>query len=354
VTIQIPKWLLWGLAGVLVIGGIAAGAYLLGKSSDESEGDPGSPVTGEEAVAPPRCSVGEARKAVLETDFEAYVRELGAVQPGEPLFKRFGYVLADLTCREFTGDQVDEMVVQLACCTGGSPSPWAIFVAEGGKWRLAFHREDIQAVLSVEGDEIVEKSPAYAAGDPTCCPTTFRFGRVSWRGDEFVFESGEGSANRTIKAGTRGVTRVGNFDPRVGSPLDAVEAFGPPSIVAPNDELCVNEWRDLGLLINFANLGGADPCSADGRVGTIELKDVFAEHAGWETEQGVRVGMNAKELRDVYPDAQPASYPGLGDVLVLIEGPTVIGEGGTYPVLGARVVDERVSELQLSVGAAGE
>jgi hypothetical protein len=57
----------------------------------------------------------------------------------------------------------------------------------------------------------------------------------------------------------------------------------------PGILLCVNEWRDRGLLVNFADLGGADPCSAEGRVGGIELKDELAAQAGWETDQGVRV-----------------------------------------------------------------
>jgi hypothetical protein len=49
-------WLFWGLAGVIVVGGIAVGAYLLGKSSDKDEGDQGLTVAEEEVVAPPNCA----------------------------------------------------------------------------------------------------------------------------------------------------------------------------------------------------------------------------------------------------------------------------------------------------------
>ena len=245
-------------------------------------------------------------------------------------------------------------MVQLACCEAGSPSPWGIFVAEGSEWELAFHREDIQAELSVQGDAIIEKSPAYASADPICCPTTFRFASVTWDGAEFVFESEEASANRTIDVGSSGATRVGEFSPLTGSPLEAAQVFGPPSFVEPDGVLCVNEWRDLGLVVNFVNLGGRDPCSQEGAVGSIELRDVFAKQARWETDDGVRVGMSADELREIYPDAQQESFPGLRNVLVLIEGSTLIGEGGSLPVLSARLKDDTVNELRVSVGAAGD
>jgi hypothetical protein len=213
------------------------------------------------------------------------------VPSDDPLFGGFGWVVTDLTCRDLTGDGVEEMVAQMSCCTAGVPDPWAIFRAEGGEWLLAFYRDNIQAALTVQGDAIVEKSPAYAAGDPTCCPSSSRFGRVTWDGSEFVFESEEASANRTIEAASSGVTRVGVFEPETGSPVEAADAFGPPSFVGPNQELCTNEWRDLGLLINFADLGGGDPCSAEGAVGSIELKGTLAEEAEWETNEGARVGI---------------------------------------------------------------
>ncbi len=334
---------LWTLAAA----GLGALAVALVAFLIVSAGDDGGGATVE-------CSQTRAMEAVSSTEFESLVRELGAVPPGDPLFGGSGYVVDDLTCRDLTGDGIEEMVVQLACCTGGSPSPWAIFVAEDSEWELAFHRENIQAELSVQGDAVVEKSPAYLSGDPTCCPTTFRFGSVTWDGADFVYESEEASANRTIEVRSSGATRVGDFLPLTGSPLDAAQVFGPPSLVEPNDVLCVNEWRDLGLVINFVDLGGGDPCSDEGAVGSIELRDVFAEQAGWETDEGVRVGISADELREIYPDAQQQSFPGLRNVLVLIEGSTFIGEGGASPVLSARLKDDAVHELRISVGAAGD
>lgn len=357
-TIHVPKWLVWALASLLVAAAIAV-AFLLGRSggnggsSDVLETGQGASVSPEEAQ-PATCSERAAKRAIAETRFESAVHEIGAVPAGKPLFGRFGYVISEVTCRDFTGDDIEEMMVQLACCTGGSSSPWAIFSPGSHGWELSFYRANIQAKLTVQGDAIVEKTPAYAAGDPTCCPTTFRFGRVTWDGSKFGYESENPVAGRTVKVSSRGVGRLGPFKPATGSPVEAAEAFGPPSYVGPNDELCVNEWRDLGLLINFANLGGADPCSAEGAVGSIELEGELAEQAGWETTEGVQVGMSEGELREIYPDAEMQSYPGLRNVLLLIEGPTIIGDSGSYPVLAARIDGGAVNELRMSVGAAGE
>ena len=36
--------------------------------------------------------------------------------------------------------------------------------------------------------------------------------------------------------------------------------------------LCVIEWEEIGLKVNFANLGGEDPCAPDtGLAATIEI-----------------------------------------------------------------------------------
>jgi hypothetical protein len=359
VTIRIPKWLLWAVLGVVVIAGIAA-AFFIGRSSSDNGGaaltQGGTAATSTEAstAAAPECSGTQAKRAVVSSEFETSVRRLGVASGSEPLISPHasppGYSIGKLVCRDLTGDGAEEMLVQLVCCTSGAFSPWAIFMAEDGQWRLAFHRAGVPATLSIQGDAIVEKTPVYGPDDPLCCPSTFRFGRAAWDGTEFAYRSNEGSPERTIRAGTRGVSRLGAFTPQSGSPFDAAKAFGPPSSTTPDDELCRESWLDLGLVINFANLGGADPCSAAGRVGSIQLQGELAEQAGWKTEEGATVGMTLHEVRSIYPDAKPD----LHHVLVLIEGPSAVGTGGTYPVLSARIANEKFSELEMFVGAAGE
>jgi hypothetical protein len=354
-TARSPKWMLPGLVGAVILAGVAV--YLLVAASDE-EGDP--PVVAEssrgDSSAKPAtdCSRRTARDSVIGSEFEGAVRELGVVSPEQPLFGGAGYVVVEVICSDLTGDGAEELVVELDCCAGGAPTPWAILVAGERGWQPAFYRTGIQATLSVRGSEVVERSPAYAAGEPTCCPSSFRLGRIGWNGSGFAFETDEASAGRTIEAGRRGVTQLGGFQPAGKSPAQAAEEFGPPSYVGRNGELCVNEWRDLGLRIHFTILGGVDPCAADGRADSIELEDELAAQAGWETDRGLRVGLSVRRLRDIYPDARARSLPGIGRVLVLVEAPTLIGQVGAEPVIGARIEGGVVDELRMSVGATAD
>jgi hypothetical protein len=355
-TVNVPKWLLWGLVAA---GAIGAGAYLLAKSSDEDDPRPAVGATGsarlESSETPPtECSRRAAKDAASDTEFEASVRELGVVPAGDPLFGGSGYFVTELICRDLTADGAEDMVVRLDCCAGGTPTPWAIFLAGNGAWRLGFYRAGIQASLKLKGDAVVERSAAYGAGEPICCPTTARLGRVRWSGKAFEFRSDDASANRTINISSDDVERVGKFRPATGSPAEAADAFGPPSYVVPRDELCVHEWRDLGLLINFANVGGLDPCTADVQAASIELKDEFAAQARWKTDRGVRVGMSLEELRNIYPDARTQSVPGLGTVVALIESKALVGVEGAGPVLSARITEGAVDELRMLVGTSPE
>jgi hypothetical protein len=354
-TARSPKWLFPGMVGAVIL--VSVAVYLLVAAADE-EGD--SPVAAKSDRADPSgtqatdCSRRTARDAVIGSEFEGAVRELGVVSPEQALFGGSGYVIVEVICSDLTGDDAEEMVVQLDCCAGGAPTPWTILVAGDRGWRPAFYRTAIQATLSVRRGNVVERSPAYAPGEPTCCPSSFRLGRIGWDGNGFAFETSEASAGRTIDVGRRGVKQLGGFQAPGKSPAEAAKEFGSPSYVGPNGELCVNEWRDLGLRINFASLSGADPCSTDGRVGSIEVEDEVAAQAGWETDEGIRVGMPLRELREIYPDAQTQSFPGLGRVLVLIEGRAVIGLTAPNPVLSARVADGAVDELRMAVVAARE
>lgn len=348
------------MLGVVVVAGIGVGAYLLATSSDGAE-EPAVAVSEGRAAEreryrdpSPDCSRRAARDAVLGSVFERRVRELGVAPRGNPLFGGPGYFVTELICRDLTADGAEDMVVRLDCCAGGTPTPWAIFLADDDAWRLGFYRAGIQASLKIEGDVVVERSAAYAAGEPICCPTTARLASVTWNGNAFAFRSEEASANRAIKITSDGVERLGEFRPATGSPAQAANAFGPPSYVLPRDELCVHEWRDLGLLINFANLGGLDPCTADVRAASIELKDEFAAQARWETDRGVRVGMSLEELRDIYPDARTQSLPGLGTVVALIESQALVGVEGAGPVLSGRITEGAVDELRMLVGTAPE
>lgn len=351
-TATTPRWLLLALLGLLV----TAGAYLLGRSAANTDSlNPATTAPEEQPSATqrvPECSRRAATEALFDSRAQLGIRRLGGVGRGRSALAEPRFGIEKLICRDLAGAGAEEMVVQLACCTASSPTPWAIFRSENDRWALSFYRDEIPARLTVKGDEIVEKTPAYNPDDEACCPSAFRFGRVAWDGDEFVYSSDDADPDRKIKVSGEGVSRVGPFRPERGAPLDAAESFGRPSFVSPRDGLCIHEWRDLGLTINFANLGGQDPCGPNGRVGSIELGGVPAEQAGWETEQRVRVGMAFQSVRKLYPDAR--SVPNTKGAIALIEGPSPIGDGNITPVLSARAQHGEVSQLGLSVGAAGE
>ena len=128
-----------------------------------------------------------------------------------------------------------------------------------------------------------------------------------------------------------------------------MEAFGVPSSIFRDDVLCAQSWLDLGLTINFANLGGANPCGSDGRIGTTQIEGPLAAEAGWETSEGIRADMAVDEVRSIFPGAYRAEGG-----LVMIEGPTPFGPDGVYAVVSATTAGGRTDLTTFSVGAAGE
>jgi hypothetical protein len=103
----------------------------------------------------------------------------------------FGRIVSDdmwgrgtLLCRDLTGDGHAEMIVRLVCCTGGSPSPWAIFEHDrAGDWRMRYAR-DIETVfrLGVRGRDVRAMMPAPYEG---ACTRWVRFRVVRWDGSRF-------------------------------------------------------------------------------------------------------------------------------------------------------------------------
>jgi hypothetical protein len=94
------------------------------------------------------------------------------------------YQRGTLICRDLTGDGVREMLVQMVCCTGGSPSPWGIFRLDGGHWRQAYARAaDTVFRLTVSGGQVHATMPAPYEG---ACTTMVRDRIVRWTGARFA------------------------------------------------------------------------------------------------------------------------------------------------------------------------
>jgi hypothetical protein len=67
---------------------------------------------------------------------------------------------------------------------------------------------------------------------------------------------------------------------------------------------CEVEWADIGLTLNFANFGGANPCTAEGAIGSALVQGPAAELAGWRTEEGLSVGDSLEDMLEIYPEAR--------------------------------------------------
>jgi hypothetical protein len=88
-------------------------------------------------------------------------------------------------CRDLNGDGDREMVVRELCCTGGSISPWAIFVhdGDGGPWKLAYAQiRDTVFQLKLVGRVVRTTLPAPYEGG---CTRWIRYREVRWSGGRF-------------------------------------------------------------------------------------------------------------------------------------------------------------------------
>ena len=352
-----PAWALVvaAIAAVAIVGEVV---FLVVRSG----GDDGTAAV-EETIP---CNKRAAENAVNADRFAQEARDLGAVPPLSNVLEIYHLSLID--CADLTRDGVDEMVVQLTEIgidpetAPNSPRPWAIYTAQDGQWVPALIRTHVpNAEVAVRGEIVNERSPGLAEGDPVCCPTGVRPGEVSWDGREFVYKPDSGPRGRTIALADGVAETLAGFDLQEGSLPDAIEFFGPPSTYTPQDELCPATWEDLGLEIDFANLGGLDSCGLDGRVAAARLEGLEARQAGWETQEGATVDIAEEELRKLYPDMQPAQEEATfstelpeGELFTLVERPATVGVGDLTPTLSARVDEGRVVGFEISVGAQGE
>jgi hypothetical protein len=356
-TVHIPKWLLV----VALVGAALVVAFLLGRSSDNDSTDSAG---GEEAKAEARpCNEAEATDAVMNSEFPDLVRAnpFGIPLTGPFLDDIGGYHIAITKCADLTGDGVNEMVVAIGAGAAGRIFNWAIYSPTEEAWELQFHREGVQvADLSVRDNVVVEKQPTIGPDDAFCCPSGYRNAEISASGGEFAIRSGIPSDDREITVNAiDGVTKIGPLDPETASPIDAANELGAPSIASRSGDSCPSEWRDLGLVIFFANFGGEDACGLEGRIGSFILAGSAAEQAGWQAE-GISIGTPRAEVREKFPDAEAAAEPlpppfrGSPVAQTLIEKPVPFGESGTVPAMSAIIEDAKVAYLRFYAGAAGE
>lgn len=159
--------------------------------------------------------------------------------------------------------------------------------------------------------------------------------------------AGAGTATADFEIHVRGdgrIARLGELaDPAAASLPVARRAFGDPRPTQRAQELCPARWPDIGLLINFVDLGGGNPCTSEGNAQSARVTT-----ARWSTARGLHVGDRLARLRELYPKATRH-----GRAWWLVSRRSPFGEGRFAP-LAAVVADGRVRALEVWIGGAGE
>lgn len=159
--------------------------------------------------------------------------------------------------------------------------------------------------------------------------------------------AGAGTASADFAIHVRGdgrIARIGDLvDPAAASLPVARRVFGDPRPPRRDRVSCPARWLGLGLLINFVDLGGGNPCTGEGNAQSATVTD-----ARWRTARGLHVGDRLGRLRELYPGASRH-----GRAWWLISRRSPFGEGRFAP-LAAVVADGRVRALEVWIGGAGE
>jgi hypothetical protein len=147
---------------------------------------------------------------------------------------------------------------------------------------------------------------------------------------------------------------------------DAIRAFGKATscrlLGYPVEATAV--WRRLGLRLRLTTLGGM-PADKNGCTapGSIHIHSVFVSGEQWQTLEGLRVGLPAGVVRELYPHAifqrRPTrEWPAPAYWIVHVRERCVVGVCGpryaTSPRLTAVVRGNRVAGFYFPVGAEGE
>lgn len=89
-----------------------------------------------------------------------------------------------------------------------------------------------------------------------------------------------------------------------GTSQGATDAIGQPSNRERNGNACIMTWEPDGLIMQFSNFGGADPCLyGDFCTGHVSGRD-------WSTAEGLQPGMPVRRMLALYPDAQRVDESG--------------------------------------------
>lgn len=91
------------------------------------------------------------------------------------------------TCRDFDGDGDLDFAIEVACCTGSSPSLVVVYERFGnGGFGIAYRRFAAVRGFERQGRSVVITEPRPRASDPNCCPSRIAVRKIFHRDGRFT------------------------------------------------------------------------------------------------------------------------------------------------------------------------
>lgn len=268
-------------------------------------------------------------------------------------------------CQDLTGDGQEEMVVTAdgASASYAHAVSWFILQADGGDWKVVSYRVQAVPEIKLTADGVEETTPAFGPRDASCCPSSKRVGLVKFVNGKFIYEPTEGSRDRKITLGPdKTIMRLGPVDVHSATSAEVISQLGTPTYTyATENESCPMSWADLGLTINFANLGGGDPC-LQGAIGSLFIQGLAAEQAGWSGPNGIKLGDSLSKARSAFPGIRAApsavyanpDAPSGSNPWWMVSAPSTYGSASVTPIVTGYFLRDKLKRMEFYVGAAGE
>lgn len=365
-TIHVPRWVLF-VAGACLI---ALVAFAVGRgSSDQSDPSPSTAdqTTAEKTVgnaSTASCDKESARKAI-DTEVQVHGDPEGTLVD-DSTGRLGGWVAVEVEdCQDLFGDQADEMVAVADGVKAGGAHlvNWFVLGQEDDEWVALLRREQPVPTLSVSTSGVREETGIYRSGDPMCCASSSRGGEVRESSGELKYFPDIDPKNYKIKLNpsTKEVKSFGPLDAYTSSASETMQYFGEPNSTGiPGDESCTMTWSDLGMIIDFVDLGGGNSC-LEGRIGRFSLQGTAATHVGWSGPNGLTTGMSLNNAEVAFPMMQ-RDYSGYVDPYApegaikwnLLMRPSPYGADGTTPTISGYFKDDQLIKVEYGVGAGGE
>lgn len=362
-TIHIPRWSLFAGGAIL----IALLAFVIGRGTggdSESSTSSGDASQSSQATEVASCDGRSARKAI-DQEIQAHGDPVGTLVD-ESSGKLGGWVAVQVQdCQDLNGDGSDEMVTIADGVKAGGAHlmTWFVLGQEEGEWASLLRREIPVPKLSVSESGVQEKTGIYRSGDAMCCASSKRGGEVKEEGGEFKYFPDIDPGNYEIQMNpkTREVESFGPLDAYTSSASETMQYFGEPNFTGiPGGEGCSMTWSDLGMIIDFVDLGGGNACLS-GKIGRFSLQGNTASQVGWRGPDGLRIGMSLDEAQSKFSQMERdySSYadPAAPDDAIkwnLVLRPSPYGTDGTTPTISGYFKDDQLVRIEYGVGAGGE